>query len=343
MVAVAAAVAAPWYVLAAAEDAAVSDVASAPVEDRVVGVARDVTIGPGAAAPVLTELTAAVRQALPVPDSRAYYGLLQFARDTRDGSQLDAPIAYRDELCGHVGLTGRCPAALDEALVTRRTASMFGVDVGGVIAVRTNAVAAPVKLRVVGIYQATDPDDDYWAGSQVGAATNASYGSRRADTIFVPLTEFDKGRLGPPMAVADVVLPPSAFRRTDALVATLDQARYTLTQQDMRVTTSAPQVLGLIERDRQLIAIGVPVGAAQLLVLTWFALYLAGRYTVQDRRPDVALLKLRGVRRGRLFRLVAGQSAIPILAGLVLGSGLGYLVGRLVGGEIGRASCRERV
>jgi hypothetical protein len=333
MVAVTAAVAAPWYVLAAAEQAAVSDVTSAPADHRTFSASGEVVVGSGTAAGALDGLAATVRQALPVPDSRVYRGLLQLTNDTRKGSGLEVPVAYRDEVCAHVAITGRCPAAPGEALITSRTAGMFGVDVGGVISVRQATVAAPVVLRVVGRYDVADPRGDYWVGP-LGPAANSGYGDRRADPVFVPLATFDQGRLGGPTAVADVVLAPAAFRQSEALAVELDRARYTLTQKGLQVSTSAGELLEPIRRDRLLIAIGVPVGAAQLLVLTWFALYLAGRYTVQDRRPDVALLKLRGASRGRLLRLVAGQSTVPILAGLVLGAGLGYLAGRLVGGDI---------
>src|SRR5204862_5405885 len=179
-----------------------------------------------------------------------------------------------------------------------------------------------------------EPTGDYWLGSHFGTAANAGYGARRADTIFVPLGAFGRGGFARPTAIADVVLAPAAFRRADTLARTLDQAHDALTANDLRVSMSAGAVFQPIRRDRQLIEIGVLVGAAQLLVLTWFALYLAGRYTVQDRRPDAALLKVRGAGSGRLLRLVAGQSAVPIVGGLILGVALGYLTGRWVGGEI---------
>ena len=76
------------------------------------------------------------------------------------------------------------------------------------------------------------------------------------------------------------------------------------------------------------------MGAFQLLLLCWFALYLAVKYTGDERRPDVGLVKLRGATRGRTWALVGGQSAVPMLAGAVLGLPVGYLVATAVTGPI---------
>ncbi len=65
----------------------------------------------------------------------------------------------------------------------------------------------------------------------------------------------------------------------------------------------------------------------QILVLAWFAIGLAGRYTGRDRRGDAALLKLRGSSRLGMLRLTVGQHLVPLLAGAMLGAPLGLPAG----------------
>ena len=52
-----------------------------------------------------------------------------------------------------------------------------------------------------------------------------------------------------------------------------------------------------------------------MLLLAWFAIGLAGRYTGRDRRADAALLKLRGSNRLGMLRLAFGQHLVPLVGG----------------------------
>jgi hypothetical protein len=69
---------------------------------------------------------------------------------------------------------------------------------------------------------------------------------------------------------------------------------------------------------------GVIVAGVQLTLLCWAALFLAARQTALDRRRDIGLLKLRGAARWRVWSLTALQSALPMLAGALIGWILGY-------------------
>src|SRR5262249_6161656 len=74
-----------------------------------------------------------------------------------------------------------------------------------------------------------------------------------------------------------------------------------------------------IRRDQRLAGFGIVVAATQLVLLCWFALFLAVRHTADERRPDIGLLKLRGAASWRIWSLTAQQSALPMLTGAVLG------------------------
>src|SRR5262249_3114827 len=80
--------------------------------------------------------------------------------------------------------------------------------------------------------------------------------------------------------------------------------------------------------------LGIVVAATQLVLLCWFALFLAVRHTADERRPDIGLLKLRGAAGWRMWSLAAQQSALPMLTGAVLGWGLGYLAAAVLAGGV---------
>ncbi|KUL33324.1 hypothetical protein ADL15_17685 [Actinoplanes awajinensis subsp. mycoplanecinus] len=82
----------------------------------------------------------------------------------------------------------------------------------------------------------------------------------------------------------------------------------------------------------------VLLAAVPVLLLGWYAIALAGRYTARDRRRDAAWAKLRGGSRSRLLALLSGQHLAPLLAGgllgLLTGAGAGWLLaGAPVAGE----------
>ncbi len=327
VLAVAAAVAAPWYVLAADNAALLNEVRSAPAQQRVFNASRNLT----ADADIqrgLADFAASVRDTLNVPGAVGYLGLYQMGRYQVPFVDVPTPLAYRDQVCAHVTLTGACPQAVGEGMVSGRSAALMRVRVGDTITL--TPPTGSVKLRVVGVYDWAMPSGDYWASPLFGPPSG---GSDHADPVFVPAATFVKGGFDSPSGVDDVVLPLDAFRRAD-LGARVVEAQYELAQHSVQVYQSAGQILDRTVREQQLINTGVLVGAAQLLVLCWFALYLAGRSTGADRRVDVAMLKLRGATFGRLLRLTATHTATPILAGLVPGVVLGYLAARWLAGPL---------
>ncbi|GIH13505.1 ABC transporter permease [Rugosimonospora africana] len=327
-----AATAAPWYVLAADNTALVNDVLTAPATQRVVSTSRtqDLDRDP---AELLAAYHADVASAFDIPGVDTYLGLSQIARYQQGSVSVAIPVNYREKVCDHVVLTGRCPSAPGDAMLTRRSADLARVHVGDTMPVRPDDSKPGATLHVVGIYDPVDPSGAYWSDPVYDPPSDSAAAAARTDPVFVPLATFAPGGLDAPQILEDVTLPLDAFRNPD-LGDRIDYAQFQLSQHGMQVALGSSQVLNRITEDQQLIGVGVLVGAVQLLALSWFALFLAGRFTSQDRRRDVALLKLRGATFGRLLRLAAGQSAAPILAGTVLGVGLGYLLARLSAGEV---------
>src|SRR6266540_3068781 len=238
-------------------------------------------------------------------------------------------------------LDGACPAGVGEAVTSTRTAARLGLRVGDRLDYTSTAVAAPFQLRIVGVYRPREPYEPYWGRGllAVARAGETGEGAHAADdAIFVSERGLAALRASRVTATLDRVATGAAFVATDpaGLPDRVARVQYEMHLDGYELETELPALAQRVERDQRLVYVGVPVAAAQLLLLCWLALFVAVQNTARDRRPDVGLLKLRGSGWLRTFALVAGQSAVPMLAGAVLGHAAGYAAARAVDGEVAR-------
>ena len=204
----------------------------------------------------------------------------------------------------------------------------------------------PARLTVVGIFRAKAPFDVYW-GRSTGAPDAARTSGQRLREAMLLTTPATLAGLGAVSANAsvDFIATPSSFRRTDPqqLLLASWRGRDALKRESYGFESGLDAVVERIWLDQQLVYFGVPVGAVQLIVLCWFALFLAVRQTGEERRLDVAKLKLHGSRRRDMWLLVAGQSVVPLLAGGLVGLVLGPYLARLAAGDVTGAAMRDLV
>lgn len=326
----AAATASPWYMLASARRAAVAEVRAAPAASRTLSVRRITTTSTDPRTALAT-FGSSVQRLLPVRDPEPVLGMTHSLGVSVASTMRPTPVAYRDDACAHLRITGSCPTAADEVVISQYTAGLLGLEPGATLSLREFATSPPVVLRVVGRYELDDPSGAYWA-DPLFSRSGAEGGD--LDPVFVALSAFGTGRIPEATFVYDAVLPDALIQGEGGydLADTLRQTGYRLEDAGFHLVTPAQDVVRLIAGDRAAIRRGVLVGAAQVLVLCWFALGLAGWYTARERRNDVALLKLRGA-TGTL-RLALGQHLVPMLLGLVVGAVGGYLVARSLAGAV---------
>jgi putative ABC transport system permease protein len=325
--AVAAGVAGPWYGLAAAARAAAADVDAAPAGQRVLSIRQLVTTD-GDPRGTLTAFDTAVRGLLPVPAGDPVLGLSQDMTVTLGATTKDVPVDYREEFCTHVRLSGKCPAAAGEVAISQTAAQELGAGTGDRIVIRASPTTTPVRLRVVARYELADPTGAYWSNNLFRAKGGL-------DPLFTPLDTFTDRQLWTPTTAFDVVVPADVLRdRGDDLAVDLRIADARYEAQQLRLVNPTAAILATIATDRSTIQHGVLVALGQVLVLAWFAIGLAGRYTGRDRRGDAALLKLRGSTRLGMLGLTLGQHLAPMLAGAVVGAPLGYLAAWALGGRM---------
>ena len=327
--AAAVATAVSWYLLPVASDAAAAQVAAAAPERRVVQVhqAGELHGEPEAA---LRDFGARVAGLLPLPGARPWLGLVQDAtyRDRlRDDRATSVPVAYRDGFCEHAQITGACPRAAGEAVLSRAVAGRLGLATGDRIALESAAAPGPVTITVTGLYERRE-DGAYWSDQEFRTRDGA-------EPAFTSVQTFRAGQLGRPEFAYDVAVPAGLLGGDGGFDfnAVLNAARPAFDAEQMAVVNPAGAVATAAGNARYDVAVDVFTLAGQVLVLALLALALAGRFTGRARRADAGLLLLRGGNRFQMLRLAAGQHLLPLAGGVLLGWPLGVLAARLLAGS----------
>jgi hypothetical protein len=336
--AVAAATAAPWYVMATARAVALAQVEGAGPGFRAARATGTVVKSPAenlTGAALLAQARTAGEQALTLPGATPTVALWRSGNVRSPGGRVPLTIAYRERICAQLLIDGGCPSAPGQALLSRRTAELLQVGVGDQVSFEATLYTA-LPLRVVGLYQLREPGAAYWAVTDLGeVAGNESSVTGTGDAMFVEPDTMATLPVRELNADYHLVLPSSAFLRIDGYDLAADIARQTRGTSSWRVESVAQQLAERVDREQELLNLGVTVAAVQLLLVCWFALYFAVRHTAEQRRPDIGLVKLRGGARWRVGALVMSQSVLPMLTGALLGIGVGVLAARLLAGGIG--------
>jgi hypothetical protein len=238
-------------------------------------------------------------------------------------------LAYRDHACDHLAITGKCPDAAGEILVSQRTAAARGVATGGQLTVRL-ATGRDKIFNVTGLYTPKNAGEPYWGHTVYFIGDDAE----RGDAIFTT-TEDDlrtapvSTRLEYPLRTSEITLDEVAALR-DGIGIMSDRLR----GNELDVTTSLPAALDDIDVDQHAIGRTAPVIAVPLVLLCWFVLFLLVASLTEERSAEIALAKLRGYPAGRAARFGLGEVLLLIAfaapAGLAAGLALVQLAARLL-------------
>lgn len=332
--------AAPWFQGWAHESVASADIAAAPLTQRLVTVSGPAHWTPGSPQPV-EHLRDVVGAAFPVDggqvvvtmDTLAQVGPAATPRTATAPNRplINVDLAYRDDVCAHLTLTGACPSGPDQAVLSRRVAGQLGVAVGD--RVTFGAVQLPhlTTYTISGLYNVADLLSPYWAGASADPATGrppldqSAFVTEAAILASGGADGFDLGY--------HLVLPPAAFADSGTRLQALLAAAHARLSSTLSIGTSSDVLIAQIRKDQSLVRTGVDTAALQLVLLCWFALYLAVRYTSDARRPDIGLLRLRGANGWRVWGLTALQSAVPMVVGAAVGWALGLAVAGVIAGQ----------
>lgn len=329
VLAVTSAAAAPWYLASAVDSVAAVDVAGATPKERVYVVGGTLQLITHDSSP-LPAAKERVDELLKLPGTTVTVGEQVYGSAASGNLTSSLPLAHREGVCDQLVIDGACPQGAGQVILSTSVAAKLGVTKGQKVTLGSFRLKKPVRATVVGTYRPKQLLDPYWTNTDLldnqGSRTAGRGPGTYDDAAFVDEATLLAGLPDTLDFTYQARLPNELFGRTDGFSLTDEFARagHDLKVNNFHVITSADGLAILIDRDQNLVRIGVGVAVTQLLLLCWFALFLAVRHTAEERRPDIGLLKLRGAAPWRIWALTAEQSAWPMLTGAVLGWVGGY-------------------
>ncbi|MFI5895727.1 FtsX-like permease family protein [Actinoplanes sp. NPDC051513] len=340
---VAAAVAAPAYLRAADRAVAAGEVSTADAASRSLTlIARQHDHREGRTAPEAVaadvDLGRTGASLLNLPGFDYTYASEFPAIRMEPDDHIRTRVVYRQDVCAHLTMTaGRCLIGESDMVIGEETAARLrlapGDEVHPVFARWLPKVqifeadGRPKRFLIAGVYHATDAGDPYWGThGYFGADT----GGRPGEPAFVTnasVAAMDHGAIelsvdgaGTPGALSVDRLP--AVRSG---LATLQQRAAKLGD-GLQIETGIPTLLARIDSGRDAAHEIVPVLAVSLVLLACLTIYLAVGYGTEGRRPELAVVALRGARWGQRWWLATGENLVSILVGAIFGCLAGQLL-----------------
>jgi hypothetical protein len=240
---------------------------------------------------------------------------------------IEGRVTWRDGYCAKVVLTaGRCPKAANEVIASTMDTKNFGVVTGSTIKALSADYAGGGTLRVVGIYQADD-HAQYWFGR--GPTGHSTQGSETtpaiSDFLLTERVTLEKGVWGAHSTLDTHPLPGKA--RVDDLARlrqVTDESNAAGADLQAQNTSSLVSLIDGIRAERRQAATIIPLVMVQVALFGVVVLALALAAVVDQRRPELAVSRLRGAGVRRAGRTLAVELSVPVLIGTLAGALVGF-------------------
>lgn len=251
------------------------------------------------------------------------------------GSSIDltGAMIWREGVCAQLVLAkGRCPQGKFEVVASTADEKNFGSTVGAVIKAKTAGYAGGGTLRVVGVYRPVDPQAPYWFGrSPVGRSTAVADDVSRADFLITDRSTF-AGPVWGHSSTSDSAPLPGVIRVDDLarLKELTTRVETHATELELYAVNNSglPGVVDGIQAERRQAVTIIPLVMVQVALFGVVVLALALAAVVDQRRPELAVARLRGLGPARTGRSLAVELIGPVLAGTAAGmlTGFGLLL-----------------
>jgi hypothetical protein len=331
---VAAAVAGPAYLRAADRAVAAGQVEAAPAGDRSLVLQLALPDTRDASTPV--QIDPAALRVTPgltdLPGFRYVYATEVNTVGLDYDTAVPTQIVHRQDVCANLTIVaGRCLVSESDLVVGEDTARRMNLRPGQPVTVRFArydelereyvAAGRPKSLLVTGTFRVTDPGGAYWGAS--------SYLDGR-EPAFVTETTLNAMDVGSRLVTVDGYAGPGALDvdRLPAVRAGVDRLRAVADAQQSSIVlrTGLPGLVDRIDAGRATLHGVVPVLAIALVLLACLTIFIAVGYGTDGRRPELAVVALRGARAPQRWWLGTGENVVAILAGGLLGCLAGQLL-----------------
>ncbi|MEV6633027.1 FtsX-like permease family protein [Actinoplanes sp. NPDC051470] len=248
-------------------------------------------------------------------------------------------FVYRQNVCEHLEIVaGRCLSGEGDVVIGAATAKRLDLKVGQSIDMafavlvhepgdtywKANGAAKP--LLVAGVYRVPRPQDAYWGGNPYFA----TYFGAPDEPMFALDATLRGMDHGVTQLSVDGIAGPDALAvdRLPALNTAVGALRAQVQGLGEGITleTGIPDLLARIDQGRRAAHLIVPVPAVALILLSCLTIFLAVGYGTEGRRPELAVVALRGARWGQRWWLATGENLVAVLIGAVAGCVAGQLL-----------------
>ena len=252
-------------------------------------------------------------------------------------------LVWRSGQCDHLSFTdGACPAGPGEIAVSAADVKTFGLDVGSTVRISggtsQNGSATVARLKVVGVYE--QQVGDYWFGQSLTGRSGVviSTGAPAPPQHDVWITSrdtFDNALVDARSSSAGYLIDDDAVGVDELLalgpaVDALAHRRPDVGVTPVKVVSGLPDLADGVQEQIDQSRVTVPLLMAQLCLLAIVVLWLVLLAITEQRRPEVALARLRGRGRRGARRLLLDELLPITLLAVVPGALLALLAAWVV-------------
>ncbi len=216
---------------------------------------------------------------------------------------------------------GRCPRAANEVVASSADLKNYNAGIGATIQAASSQYAGGGTLRVVGIYQADDLAA-YWFGRGPSGHSLPASETRPAQSDFL-LTErvtLEKGAWGANSTLDTRPLPGKVrVDDLDRLRQVTDESGVKAAELSAQNTSGLVGLIDAIEAERRQASTIIPLVMVQVALFGVVVLALALAAVVDQRRPELAVSRLRGAGARRTGRALVAELCVPVLVGTLGG------------------------
>lgn len=253
-------------------------------------------------------------------------------RPGQDAGAVTGELTWAEGFCDHIVMVkGTCPAKPGEVALSFADRDNYEVDVGGKVMFRSLDHRAREPMRVTGVYRA-DPADPFWYGvSPVGRSRPGDEMGGASDVLFTPRATLDDTPWGHTSQARAAPLPGrTRIDDLPALTDWVDNNQVALNKADITLRTQLSDVVTRIDDGRRQAVRIIPLVMVQVAIFGLVVLALAAGAVIDQRRPELAIARLRGRSPTRAGREVFIEMGLLVLIGTLVGGVLAYAVTALV-------------
>lgn len=258
-------------------------------------------------------------------EERENIASLEMSMDTLFDLSEHVDVVYGNMYSDQVSSDGYIECIINESMMIQ-----MGLIIGDTLVMPVNYTDGnPVKLRVVGVFQAKDPAEPYWVNDSL------SYNN----SLFIDSSLYDRIFMSSPMLTSVTGEYYAVFDyqtiKTDELndfIRTDNKIREDCN--DGGLYDCAFNYEGSFTSYRggsNQVNITMLIFQIPVLILLAVFIFMVSNQIISIEQGEIAMLKSRGVSKGQLIRAYLLQGCILSAIGLVIGIPLGYLFCMLFG------------